>query len=119
MKHKGNLRNILIDTVKKQKWLSSGILIAVLGGIGASLIPPLLLGKIVDSITAGHAVAFSFFVLYFVVLALTGFMDTARASLLTVFGQKITPCASKPPDGKVSQPQCRYDQSAGAGNDGI
>ena len=90
MKHKGNVRNILIDTVKKQKWLSSGILIAVLGGIGASLIPPLLLGKIVDSITAGHAVAFSFFVLYFVVLALTGFMDTARESLLTVFGQKIT-----------------------------
>ena len=90
MNHKGNVRNILIDTVKKQKWLSSGILIAVLGAIGASLIPPLLLGKIVDSITAGHAVAFSFFVLYFVVLALTGFMDTARASLLTVFGQKIT-----------------------------
>ena len=90
MKHKGNVRNILIDTVKKQKWLSSGILIAVLGAIGASLIPPLLLGKIVDSITEGHAVAFSFFVLYFVVLALTGFMDTARESLLTVFGQKIT-----------------------------
>ena len=43
MKHKGNVRNILIDTVKKQKWLSSGILIAVLGAIGASLIPPLLL----------------------------------------------------------------------------
>ena len=90
MKHKGNVRNILIDTVKKQKWLSSGILIAVLGAIGASLIPPLLLGKIVDTITAGDAVAFSFFVLYFVVLALTGFMDTARESLLTVFGQKIT-----------------------------
>ena len=90
MKHKGNVRNILITTVKKQKWLSIGILIAVLGAIGASLIPPLLLGKIVDSITAGHAVAFSFFVLYFVVLALTGFMDTARESLLTVFGQKIT-----------------------------
>ena len=106
MKHKGNVRNILIDTVKKQKWLSSGILIAVLGAIGASLIPPLLLGKIVDSITAGHAVAFSFFVLYFVVLALTGFMDTARESLLTVFGQKITH-------------QCGYDQSAGTGNDGI
>lgn len=90
MKHKGNVRNILIDTVNKQKWLSSGILITVLGAIGASLISPLLLGKIVDSITAGHAVAFSFFVLYFVVLALTGFMDTARESLLTVFGQKIT-----------------------------
>ena len=90
MKHKGNVRNILIHTVKKQKWLSAGILLAVLGAIGASLIPPLLLGKIVDDITAGHAVAFSFFVLYFVVLALTGFMDTARESLLTVFGQKIT-----------------------------
>ena len=90
MKHKGNVRNILITTVKRQKWLSIGILIAVLGAIGVSLIPPLLLGKIVDSITAGHAVAFSFFVLYFVVLALTGFMDTARESLLIVFGQKIT-----------------------------
>lgn len=90
MKHKGNVRNILISTVKKQKWLSMGILIAVLGAIGASLIPPLLLGKIVDSITTGHEVAFSFFVIYFVVLALTGFMDTARESLLTVFGQKIT-----------------------------
>ena len=51
MKHKGNVRNILIDTVNKQKWLSSGILITVLGAIGASLISPLLLVKIVDSIT--------------------------------------------------------------------
>ena len=39
MKHKGNVRNILIDTVKKQKWLSIGILIAVLGAIGVSLDP--------------------------------------------------------------------------------
>lgn len=119
MKHKGNVRNILIDTVKKQKWLSSGILIAVLGAIGASLIPPLLFGKIVDSITAGHAVAFSFFVLYFVVLALTGFMDTARESLLIVFGQKITHALRSRLMEKVCQPQCGYDQSAGTGNDGI
>ena len=76
MKHKGNVQNILIDTVKKQKWLSSGILIAVLGAIGASLIPPLLLGKIVDSITAGHAVAFSFFVLYFVVVNNVAYAET-------------------------------------------
>ena len=90
MKHKENVKNILVHTVKKQKWLSTGILVAVLGAIGASLIPPLLLGKIVDSITAGHAVVFSFFVLYFLVIALSGLLDTARESLLTVFGQKIT-----------------------------
>ena len=118
MKHKGNVRNILIDTVKKQKWLSIGILIAVLGAIGVSLIPPLLLGKIVDSITAGHAVAFSFFVLYFVVLALTGLWIRARESS-DCFRTEDHACASKPPDGKVCQPQCGYDQSAGTGNDGI
>ena len=90
MKQKGMVRNVIFDTVKKQKWLSPGIVVAVVGAVVAALIPPLILAKIVDTITAGTGVSVPFVVLYFLMLALTGFLESAREGLLTVFGQKIT-----------------------------
>ena len=60
------------------------------GAVVAALIPPLILAKIVDTITAGTGVSVPFIVLYFLMLALTGFLESAREGLLTVFGQKIT-----------------------------
>ena len=115
MKHRGNVRNILIDTVKRQKWLSSGILIAVLGAIGASLIPPLLLGQYYGRRCG------SVFVLcpLFCCACPDRFYGYGARESSDCFRTEDHACASKPPDGKVSQPQCRYDQSAGAGNDGI
>lgn len=90
MKQKGMVRNVIFDTVKKQKWLSLGIVVAVVGAVVATLIPPLILAKIVDTITAGTGVSVPFIVLYFLMLALTGFLESAREGLLMVFGQKIT-----------------------------
>ena len=90
MKQKGMVRNVIFDTVKKQKWLSLGIVVAIVGAVVATLIPPLILAKIVDTITAGTGVSVPFIVLYFLMLALTGFLESAREGLLTVFGQKIT-----------------------------
>ena len=90
MKQKGMVRNVIFDTVKKQKWLSLGIVVAVVGAVVAALIPPLILAKIVDTVTAGTGVSVPFIVLYFFMLALTGFLESAREGLLTVFGQKIT-----------------------------
>ncbi len=90
MKQKGMVRNVIFDTVKEQKWLSLGIVVAVVGAVVAALIPPLILAKIVDTITAGTGVSVPFIVLYFLMLALTGFLESAREGLLTVFGQKIT-----------------------------
>ena len=90
MKQKGMVRNVIFDTVKKQKWLSLGIVVAVVGAVVAALIPPLILAKIVDIITAGTGVSVPFIVLYFFMLALTGFLESAREGLLTVFGQRIT-----------------------------
>ena len=77
-------------TVLQQKWLSMGIVFAVAGAVVTALIPPLILAKIVDTVTAGKAVTFWVIFLYFAMLALTGFMESAREGLLTVFGQKIT-----------------------------
>lgn len=90
MKQSNQVRTIIFQTVKRQKILSFGILAAVIGAIVTDLLPPLILGKIIDTITAGKAVTFAMIVLYFVLLALTGFAEAAREGMLTVFGQKIT-----------------------------
>ena len=90
MKQSNQVRTIIFQTVKRQKTLSFGILAAVIGAIVTDLLPPLILGKIIDTITAGKAVTFAMIVLYFALLALIGFAEAAREGMLTVFGQKIT-----------------------------
>ena len=90
MTRKKQVRTVIFDTVKKQKGLSLGIVSAVIGAVVFALIPPLILADIVDSITAGTDAAFARILLYFAMLALTGFTESARESLLVVFGQKIT-----------------------------
>ena len=90
MKQKRQVKSVILETIKKQKMLSAGILTAVIGAVAAALIPPLILAKIIDTVTAGDEAAFSVILLYFVLLALTGILEAAREGLLTVFGQKIT-----------------------------
>ena len=90
MTRKKQVRTVIFDTVKNQKGLSLGIVSAVIGAVVFALIPPLILADIVDSITAGTDAAFARILLYFAMLALTGFTESARESLLVVFGQKIT-----------------------------
>lgn len=81
---------ILGRTICQKKWLFLGIAAAVCTAVIFSLFPPLILGKIVDSITAGKQTAFWMVLAYMGLIALTGLMESARESLLTVFGQKIT-----------------------------
>lgn len=67
-----------------------GIVLAVVGAIVTALLPPWILGSIVDSITGGNNVPVPLIVLYFAFTVLTGLTESLRESLLTVFGQKIT-----------------------------
>ena len=90
MRQERQVKSVILETIKKQKMLSAGILTAVIGAVVAALIPPLILAKIIDTVTAGNEAAFSVSLLYFVLLALTGILEAAREGLLTVFGQKIT-----------------------------
>ena len=90
MKRKLQVKTVIFMTVKRQKYLSAGIFCAVVGAILLALVPPLILARIVDTITAGKTAACSFLMLYFVSLAAAGFLESAREGLLTVFGQKIT-----------------------------
>lgn len=90
MQKSEHVRTIILETVKRKKLLSLGILAAVAGAIAASLFPPMILGKIIDTMTAGQSVTIAMVILYFLLTALTGFTEAAREGLLTVFGQKIT-----------------------------
>ena len=85
-----NVRSVIQQTVTGYAGLSLGILLAVAGAIVTALLPPWILGSIVDTITAGNAVPVALVILYFAFTVLTGLTESLREGLLTVFGQKIT-----------------------------
>lgn len=85
-----NVRSVILQTVKGYVWLSLGIVLAVVGAIVTALLPPWILGSIVDTITTGTVVPVVLIVLYFAFTVLTGLTESVREGLLTVFGQKIT-----------------------------
>ena len=98
-KHNSNVDNggkvlsvgsIILHTTIKKKWLSLGIITAVCGAVITALYPPLVLGRIVDTLAAGCQVPLYLIFLYMVFTVITGLMEAAREGLLTVFGQKIT-----------------------------
>lgn len=85
-----NVRSVIRQTVTGYAGLSLGIVLAVAGDIVTALLPPWILGSIVDTITAGNAVPVALVILYFAFTVLTGLTESLREGLLTVFGQKIT-----------------------------
>lgn len=98
-KHNSNVDNggkvlsvgsIILHTTIKKKWISLGIITTVCGAVITALYPPLVLGRIVDTLAAGCQVPLYLIFLYMVFNVITGLMEAAREGLLTVFGQKIT-----------------------------
>ena len=85
-----NVRSVIRQTVTGYAGLSLGIVLAVAGAIVTALLPPWILGSIVDTITAGNVVPVALVILYFAFTVLTGLTESLREGLLTVFGQKIT-----------------------------
>lgn len=89
-KNKERVAGVIWETVKEKKWLSLGIVLTVGGAVAASVFPPLILGRIIDALTAGEGIRFASAAAYFALIALAGAMEALREGGLTVFGQKIT-----------------------------
>lgn len=89
-KNSHNVVSIILHTIIKRKWLSLGIIISVCGAVITALYPPLVLGKIVDTLTTGSQLPVYLVFLYMAFTVITGLMEATREGLLTVFGQKIT-----------------------------
>lgn len=89
-KNSHNVVSIILYTIIKRKWLSLGIIISVCGAVITALYPPLVLGKIVDTLTTGSQMPVYLVFLYMAFTVIAGLMEATREGLLTVFGQKIT-----------------------------
>ena len=70
--------------------LTVGTLLCMAASVAASLLPPLLLARVIDRLTEGLPLPFLAVLLYFGSLALEGLLSSAQESLLVLFGQKMT-----------------------------
>ncbi len=64
--------SIIGNTVVREKWLSIGIILTVTGAVVISLLPPLVLGKIIDRIAGGNFPGFSMAAEYFLLIFCRG-----------------------------------------------
>ena len=70
--------------------LTVDTVLCVAASVAASLLPPLLLARVSDRLTAGLPLSFLAVPLYFGSLALEGVLTSAQESLLVLFGQRMT-----------------------------
>lgn len=70
--------------------LTLGTILCVAASVAATLIPPLLLARLIDSLNAGVPLTSLAVLGYFGSLALEGLLSSAQESLLVLFGQKMT-----------------------------
>lgn len=90
MKCKKSVSGMILRVMRKHLLLVMGIAGSVCGAILLSLVPPMILARIIDGLTTKRMAGFGWIMAYFGLLALTGLMESAREGLLIIFGQKMT-----------------------------
>ncbi len=92
MKHKHNdgVFSAVCMAVWVHPFLSVAAILCVAASVAATLVPPLLLARVIDRLTGGISVPFTAALLYFGSLALEGVLSSAQETLLVIFGQKMT-----------------------------
>ena len=70
--------------------LSAGTLLCAAASVLASLLPPLLLARVIDGLTGGIPLTFAAALMYFGSLALEGVLASAQETMLEILGQKMT-----------------------------
>ena len=81
---------VIRSAAAAQPLLTAGTLLCTAAGAGASLVPPLLLGRAVDRLAGSLPLTALAALLYFGALALEGVLSGAQESLLVLSGQKMT-----------------------------
>ena len=89
-KHNSGVFAALRTAARTHRLLAAGTLLCVAASVAASLLPPLLLARVVDRLTGGLPLSLAAVLLYFGSLALEGILSSAQESLLVLFGQKMT-----------------------------
>ena len=89
-KNKSGVFAAVRTAMKAHPFLTVGTILCVAASVAASLVPPLVLARIIDRLTAGNVLTFAAAALYFGCLVLEGVLSSAQETLLVVFGQKMT-----------------------------
>ncbi len=78
------------EAAATHRLLSAGTILCTIASVLASLLPPLLLARVIDTLTGGLSLPFTAALLYFGSLALEGVLSSAQETLLEMFGQRMT-----------------------------
>ena len=78
------------EAAATHRLLSAGAILCAIASVLASLLPPLLLARVIDTLTGGLPLPFTAALLYFGSLALEGVLSSAQETLLEMFGQRMT-----------------------------
>ena len=84
-------------------FLTVGVILCVTVSVIASLIPPLLLARIIDRLTDGYSLSFAAVLLYFGSVLLENGASSAQETLLVLFGQKMTHALRSEMAGKLNR----------------
>lgn len=89
---KNMVRESFLQTVKKNKKLTILLLIAIVGVVLTSLIPPQILKRVIDQnlIPQNKNGLLHLAVLYFIVILSIGIFDFVKEAAITILGQRIT-----------------------------
>lgn len=103
MRKDNNSVRIILRSAAKNRILTLGTLFAVVATIVTALLPPLVLERIVNALTGGNRPAVALIFAYFGCILASGIAESARESLLAVFGQRITRSLRHALCGKLSR----------------
>ncbi len=84
------VREAFLACARSHVPLALALLISIAASIVLSLLPPLILGRIVDSLVAGDAAVAALAGLYVACVFGQGIADAAQQAAISVFGQKAT-----------------------------
>ncbi len=84
------MKKVLLDIIRKNKFLVIGILIVIVGAVASEVVPPLVLEEIVNRLTEKQDIALKLILTYFFLLALNDAFNALKQILITIFGQKVT-----------------------------
>lgn len=108
MEHRPSVAHIIGTAIRKHRGLSILLVITIVLSILFSLLPPLVLEEIVDTLTEGNRILLSMAVGYFSIVAVSGLLDAAKESLITAFGQKVTHQIRSAMSEKLNRLQASY-----------
>lgn len=90
MKNKNSLGTVLYRIISASKWKVFLTILTIIGAIAAALFPPLVLERIVNSLTTQQQIPLYLALTYLGLLAISGLLESGQNVMITMFGQRVT-----------------------------